>query len=112
MVKEIVYYYTLDGKCPYIEWLDSLDFSIQSRVLKRHERIIDGLYGDHKPLQNSPLSELRFDFGKGYRIYYYDLDDKVVLFVAGGDKQDQKKIVKKANEYFAEYMERAKNDIN
>ena len=38
------------------------------------------------------------DFGKGYRIYYYDIDDIIILFIAGSEKKDQKKTVQKANQ--------------
>ena len=43
------------------------------------------------------------DFGKGYRIYYYDLDNKLILFLAGSDKKEQKKVIQKSNEYFKDY---------
>ena len=112
MEKEIKYYYTTDGKCPYIDWLDSLDTSIQLRVIKRLDKLKEGLYGDYKPLKKSKLSELRIDFGKGYRIYYYDLETTVVLFLAGSEKKDQKKVVQQANKYFEDYIERNNYDIN
>ena len=109
--KQIIYYYTVDGKCPYIEWLDSLDISMQLRVIKRTDKLKQGLYGDYKPLQKSKLSELRMDFGKGYRIYYYDLKTAVVLFVAGSDKKNQKKVIQQANKYFEDYIERNNYEI-
>ena len=72
MEKEILYYYTDNNKCPFLEWYLELDLSIRARVDKRIKKLEeDGIYGDHKMLQNSELSELRLDFGKGYRIYYY-----------------------------------------
>ncbi len=98
------------GKCPYTEWLNNLDTSIQLRVIKRVEKLKLGIYGDHHWLQKSELSELRIDFGKGYRIYYYDLDSAVILFVAGSEKKDQKKLVQQANEYFNDYQERTANN--
>ena len=103
MEKQIEYLETNDGKCPYTEWLESLDFSVQARVLKRIDKLKKGLYGDCKPLQNSELSELRFDFGKGYRIYYKEIDNVIILIVAGGDKSDQKRLIKQAGKYFKEY---------
>lgn len=106
MEKEIVYYYTQDGKCPFKEWLHSLDLSIQIRVDKRIKKLKEGLYGDYKPLQKSKLSELRMDFGKGYRIYYYNLENTLILFIAGSNKKDQKKVIQQANDYFADYTER------
>ena len=108
MEKEIIYYYTSDGKCPYKEWRNNLDLSIRLRINKRVEKLQDGLYGDHKPLQKSKLSELRMDFGKGYKIYYYDLETTIVLFIAGSDKKDQKKVIQQANKYFEDYIERNK----
>ena len=111
MEKEIKYYYTADGKCPYIEWRNSLDLSIRLRINKRIEKLKIGLYGDHKSLQQSKLSELRMDFGKGYRVYYYDIDNTIILFIAGSDKKDQKKVIMQANRYFNDFIERTNNDI-
>lgn len=62
MEKIIEYYETSEGKCPYVDWLEKLDNSIRLRILKRVDKLASGLYGDHKPLQNSELSELRMDF--------------------------------------------------
>lgn len=105
-MKTVIYYYTLDGKCPYLEWFTSLDNSIKVKVEKRVKKLVEGNYGDHKPLQNSNLSEIRMPFGKGYRIYYYDIDSMLVLFVGGSDKKEQKKVLAKCNDYFADFIRR------
>ena len=52
------------------------------------------------------LSELRFDIGKGYRVYYKDLNNIVLIIIAGGDKSDQKRVIKQADEYFKDFIER------
>lgn len=112
-MKEILYYYTTNGDCPYLNWFNELSTTFQVRVNKRIKKLSEGLYGDHKLLQKSELSELRLDFGKGYRIYYYDLNDKLILFLAGSNKKDQKKVIQKANQYFEDYKERtSENDSN
>jgi len=49
--KQIIYYTTIEGRCPYDEWLDSLDDKTKSIIENRMERLIDGLYGDHKNFQ-------------------------------------------------------------
>lgn len=106
MEKQIIYYYTVSGECPYLDWYKQLDRSIQLRIDKRIEKLKTGLYGDHHWLQKSELSELRFDFGKGYRIYYYDLDNALIIFIGGSEKKDQKKTVKQCNEFFSDFIER------
>jgi len=105
-LKQIIYYKTSDGKCPYIEWQESLDNKTQSIVDNRIERLIDGLYGDHKKLSGSQLSELRFFIGKGYRIYYKDLTNVVIIIIAGSDKSNQKRTIKQAEKYLNDFIER------
>ena len=46
------------------------------------------------------------DFGAGYRIYYYDIDNTLILFVAGSNKKDQNKVIQQANIYFTDFIER------
>ena len=104
--KQIIYYTTIDGKCPYLDWLSGLDNKIQNIVIARIDRLKDGLKGDWKRLTNSKLSELRIDYGKGYRIYYRELNNIIILIVAGGDKSDQKRVIKQANIYLKELEER------
>ena len=86
-MKEIIYYTTIDNKCPFKEWLNRLDSIEQKRIWQRLLRIQLGNYGDCKRLQNSELSELRFITNKWYRVYFKELDDIVVLILAGSDKQ-------------------------
>ena len=107
-LKKIIYYKTIDGRCPYDEWLGSLDYKTKAIVENRIERIQDGLYGDHKKLSNSLLSELRFFVGKGYRVYYRDLTDVVIIIVAGSDKSYQKRVIKQAEKYLQDFIERNK----
>ena len=110
MIKEIEYYTTEDGKCPYIDWFKTLSKEYQSKVIKRINRLENGLYGDYKRLTNTKLSELRLCFGKGYRIYFKEFDNVIILIVAGGDKSDQKRTIKQADAYLKDYILRNKND--
>ena len=105
-LKQIIYYKTIDGKCPYEDWFETLDNKTKSIIDNRIEWLIDGLYGDHKKLSNSMLSELRFFIGKGYRIYYKDLTSVIIIIVAGSDKSDQKRVIKLAEKYFKDFIER------
>ena len=64
--KQIIYYTTADGKCPYLDWLNTLDSKTQDIVNARIDWLKDGLLGDWKRLTNSKLSELRINFGKAF----------------------------------------------
>ena len=77
---EIEYLILPNGKAPIIEWLNSLDSITRKRINLRILRIEDGNLGDYKKLSED-ISELRFAFGKGYRIYYTENNNKIILFV-------------------------------
>ena len=69
------------------------------------KKVEDGNFGDHHSLGDG-VSELRINFGPGYRVYY-GLDGKVmVLLLFAGDKGSQDKDVKKAKIYWLDYQTR------
>lgn len=87
---EIEYLKLQNGKAPVIELLNSHDGSFRKRINQRILRIEERDFGNHKKLSED-VSELRFDFGKGYRIYYTEINGVIVLLINGGDKSDQSK---------------------
>lgn len=91
-----------NGKAPIVEWLSSLDSTTRKRINQRILRIEDGNFGDHKKISEN-ISELRFMFGKGYRIYYTEIDGTIVLLINGGDKSDQSNDIKKAHELLQQW---------
>ncbi|MGC1854927.1 MAG: hypothetical protein WA659_06105 [Candidatus Aquirickettsiella sp.] len=50
------------------------------------------------------MFELRLTFGSGYRIYFYEEDSKIILFLSGGNKSTQKKDIKKVISYLNDYL--------
>lgn len=97
-MKKIVVF-EINGKKPIDEWIDSLkDKKTIARVSERIARLMVGVYGDYKKIDNE-LSELRLKFGAGYRIYFSELNNIIVLLLCGGDKSTQRKDIKKAKEY-------------
>ena len=98
-MKELKYYQHINGKAPVIEWLKSLDISMSKRINGRLARIAeDDNFGDFKKIDDN-ISELRFNFGSGYRIYYSEVGDVIVLLLNAGDKKFQSKDIEKAKEY-------------
>ncbi len=87
--------YEIETTEEFQEWFDDLDKTTAFRITARIDRVKQGYFGDTKRLNNS-LSELRFFFGSGYRIYYTMKDEKIVLLLSGGDKSSQKKDIKTA----------------
>ncbi len=60
-----------------------------------------GNFGDHKSV-GSNISELRIPTGSGYRVYYTQKDDEIIVLLIGGDKSSQSDDIKKANEILKE----------
>lgn len=63
---------------------------------------MDGLPGDVKPISKG-LSELRLNFGAGYRVYYYQDKDVLVVLLNGGDKSTQEKDIALAHALFEQW---------
>ena len=104
MEKEVIAYHTREGKEPFTDWLNELGDRILSyRVGARIHRVKQGNYGNHKRFQG--IIELRLHFGKGYRIYCGEENDKLVILLAGGDKSSQDSDIKQALEYWRDHYE-------
>ena len=80
----------------FSKWIDTLnDIRTRARILVRIERLAAGNPGDVKPVGEG-VSELRINYGPGYRVYYKKHGQKVVILLAGGDKSTQAKDIKTA----------------
>ena len=101
---KIEYLVLSNGKAPVIEWLNSLDSTTRKRIIQRVLRLEDGNFGDCKKISQD-ISELRFTFGKGYRIYYTEQETNIVLLINGGDKSVQSKDIEKAQALLQEWRQ-------
>ena len=80
----------------YAKWLDGLrDARARARVLVRVERLAAGNPGDVRSVGEG-VSELRIDYGPGYRVYFARQGGKIVVLLAGGDKRTQSRDVRTA----------------
>lgn len=101
---EVKIYKTEDGKQPFIKWYDGLkDQTTKFRIRKRLRQVVLGNFGDNRALGNG-IYELRFFFGKGYRIYYARDGDTIVLLLSGGDKSTQQKDIERAKTFWENYQ--------
>ena len=69
-----------------------------ARIQSHIDRLQLGLMGDIKPLRKG-VSEMRINYGPGYRIYFLKRGLELVILLAGGDKRSQSRDIKKALEY-------------
>ena len=80
----------------YAKWIDGLrDLHRRARILARVERLAMGNPGDVKPVGEG-VSELRINYGPGYRVYYIKRDQQLIILLAGGDKRTQDRDIKTA----------------
>jgi len=80
----------------YGEWINSLkDRAGRARIQMRIDRLVHGNPGQHRRLAEG-VSELKIDFGPGYRVYYTERNGEIIILLAGGDKSSQQKDINAA----------------
>ena len=80
----------------FARWLDGLrDVRARARVQVRIERLAAGNRGDVQPVGEG-VSEMRIDYGPGYRVYFKKMGREIVILLAGGDKRTQSADIKTA----------------
>ena len=80
----------------FAHWLEDLrDLRARARVQARIERLIGGNPGDAKPV-GSGVSELRINYGPGYRVYFQQKGSTLIILLAGGDKSTQARDIQEA----------------
>jgi putative addiction module killer protein len=79
-------------------WLDRLkDLAGRARVQARIRRLADGNPGQHRVLAGG-IAEMKVDVGPGYRVYYTQRGNTLVILLVGGDKETQQADIRKARE--------------
>ncbi len=108
MAFELRRYRTVAGTEPFTQWLSELpDRQAGARVLVRLERLELGNFGDVRFLRDG-VSELRIDWGPGYRVYFGRDGKMVIVLLCGGDKRRQDADIEQAVELWRDYENRKK----
>ncbi|MBX2818872.1 MAG: type II toxin-antitoxin system RelE/ParE family toxin [Rhodothermaceae bacterium] len=105
--KRVIQLYTTEeGEKPFEEWFYGIkDRQLKGRIARHVDRIKNGNLGDHKAVGEGVL-EKRLFFGSGYRIYFAEYGEIIVVLLLGGDKSTQGKDIKAAKAYWNNYKER------
>jgi putative addiction module killer protein len=80
----------------YRDWINALkDRAVRARIQVRVDRLVHGNPGRHRNLTDG-VSELKIDFGPGYRVYYTERGGELIVLLAGGDKSSQQRDIRTA----------------
>jgi putative addiction module killer protein len=86
----------------FVNWLDALkDKRAQVRIAARLRRVEAGNLGDWQPIEGD-VSEMRVDYGPGYRLYFTRRGSIIVVILTAGDKSSQKRDIRRALKLSAE----------
>ena len=103
--KKLLDYETPNGDCPIRDWLDQLDGAVTARIEARLKRVAFGNFGDVKPVGQG-VSELRLAFGSGYRVYFAQHGDEIIILLCGGDNGSQTDDIETAKNYWLDFKRR------
>jgi putative addiction module killer protein len=80
----------------YRDWINSLrDRAGRARIQVRVDRLVRGNPGKHRVLTDG-VCELKINYGPGYRVYYTQRGDVMIVLLAGGDKSTQSQDIQTA----------------
>jgi putative addiction module killer protein len=97
-------YVTPEGRCPFREWVDSLELAVRARIQARVLRFETGNLGDRKSVGGGAW-EARLRFGPGYRIHFGRDRGSIILLLNGRVKAFQAKDIRDARRFWMEYLE-------
>ena len=104
-VVKVLEYVDAQGREPYRIWIRSLDVTARVRVIATVLRLEGGNFSTAKSV-GSGVSELRLDFGPGYRVYFGREGERLVILLGGGSKKRQQADIAEAHTLWAEYKRR------
>lgn len=108
MNKILKIYTPNSGRAPFSGWLSKIkDKTTRARIRHRLDLLELGHYGDYKSVGDR-VFELRLQFGPGYRIYFSEVDNTIILLLCGGDKSNQSRDIEAAKRIW----KKMENNIN
>ena len=102
--------FSLEQSADFARWLTNLrDRMGRLRILKRLRRLSDGQFGDCQSVGDG-VHELRMFFGPGYRVYFCQRGETIIVLLAGGDKDSQRDDIARAKGLAKEQERGSEND--
>lgn len=106
---EVREYIDTRGRNRYRNWVAELEVGVRARIIAAVLRMGDGNFSAAKSA-GAGVSELRMDFGPGYRVYFGKDGDRLVILLGGGSKRRQQSDIEAAQFLWAEYKRRKREE--
>jgi putative addiction module killer protein len=106
---EVREYVDARGRVPYRDWILQLDTIARVRIITAVLRMEHGNFSAAKSV-GSGVSELRLDFGPGYRVYFGKDGERLVILLGGGSKRRQQSDIAAAQSLWGEYKKRKREE--
>ncbi|MBM4261839.1 MAG: type II toxin-antitoxin system RelE/ParE family toxin [Deltaproteobacteria bacterium] len=101
-------YVDANDRKPFALWFERLDSTTAAKVTTAVTRLEQGNFSNAKGV-GAGVQECKIDFGPGYRIYFGQDGEQLIILLYGGTKKRQDKDIAKAKEYWADYKRRKKH---
>lgn len=101
---EIRYYVAADGRQPFAKWFADLESIARAKVTRAIVRLEQGNFSSVKSVGEG-VFEYRIDFGPGYRVYFGQDGQTLVLLLTGGTKKRQQRDIAEAHAYWQDYKQ-------
>jgi putative addiction module killer protein len=105
---EVVEYIAKNGKSPFAAWFKKLNNEAAVKITTALYRIEQGNFSNVKNV-GAGVAEYKIDFGPGYRIYFAQVNDTLIILLGGGTKKRQNNDIMNAKQYWQEYKNRRFN---
>ena len=106
---EVREYVDPQGGSPFAVWFDGLNAPAAAKVATALVRVEHGNLSNTKGV-GAGVSEVRIDFGPGYRVYFGKDGDTVVILLGGGSKKRQQRDIEAAQAHWRQYKQRKRRE--
>ena len=101
--KKVKYFVKENGSSPFEDWLNKLEIKLQAIVVRFIQRVAQG--GSKKSIKalKDGIFEIKINYGPGYRLYFAEDGNEIIILLVGGDKKTQNSDIDKAKELWRNY---------
>ena len=103
MRRKVRYFVTDNGISPFQTWFEKLEQTTRAIVARNIQKVAWG--GGKKSVKSlkGGVFEIKISYGSGYRVYFAEDGNEIILLLIGGDKKSQNRDIKKAKDFWSSY---------